>query len=307
MMDRSYDNPPISIRDQAARANAFEAELVRAARAYPVDTETVVRNAHAALARRRRWHAGIAAASLVAAAVASLWLLRALWTVHEIQTGAGQWMTVTLEDSTEVRLGPHSQVRFDYDDDRRTVVVESGRALFQVSKDRRPFLVRVHQIDAQALGTTFAVSLRSDEAVTLTVQEGRVAVSPRDSPAEMLYLSAGEEVEVARAWPVAPRHVDDVASELAWAHKRLTFRVGDTLASAVAEFNSLNAIQIRIDQQLASRPIRGDFDASDPVSFAQTVGGHADNIVLSRTADTVRLEVKEHSPGETAGGPRDDG
>lgn len=293
--------PPTDVQ----RVDPFEAKLASAARSYPVDTDTLVRNAREALAERRVWR--WARVAVAVATVLFIGFIRALAPVEAIQTEAGEWRQLVLEDGTEVMLGPHSRARPEYEETRRGVLVERGEAFFKVAKDpRRPFLARTQRVTARAVGTQFGISVAgTDGAVTVTVQEGHVAVWPSDRPAEPLAIAAGEQLKVENSWPIAPRLIDP-ERELAWSRKRLSFGVGDTLGSAVRQFNQRNVIQIELDQTLVGRPVRGEFDANDPLSFAQSVTVQAD-VVVTRSADTVRLEVKEQPPGEMHPGARHDG
>lgn len=291
---------------EVQRLLVFEEKVVRAARAYAVDTDTLVGNARAALAGRRRWQALVgAAAAFAAAAVLSMLFIRALAPAETIATAAGEWRTLALEDGTEVVLGPRSRARPEYDEDHRTLLMESGEAMFRVAKDRRPFLVRAQRAIVKAVGTEFGISIASsDGPVTVTVQEGRVAVTLRDGPAELVFVAAGEQLKVDDDWPAAPQRVD-VTRALSWSRQLLRFGVGDTVGSAVAEFNRRNALQIELDPTLAQRPVRGAFDARDPLSFAQAIG-KTTPAVLKASAGTVRLEVREQASRATdRGAPND--
>lgn len=299
--EESFSNVVQLPVSEAQYVDPFEARLERAVRLYPVDTDTLVRDALDELAERRRWR--FAAAAAVVLAVALIWSVQAIVPAREIATRAGEWRDVDLEDGTEVTLGPHSQMRRAYDEINRTVVLESGEAFFRIAMDARPFLVDAESVIVQAAGTSFAVS-RRDVAVTVTVEEGRVVVAPRDRPTEALPVAAGEQVTVAGEWPVAVRSID-TTRELAWVQGRLKFEAGDTFGSAVAEFNRRNVTQIELDPKLAERPVIGEFDATDPLSFAESADREP-GIELTTSADSLRLEVRQQPPDEPERGARDD-
>ncbi len=288
---------------EAQYVDPLEVRLERAVRLYPVDTDTLVRDALDELAQRRWWRVTAAAAAVVLAAVALIWGVQAIVPAREIATGAAQWRTVDLEDGTEVTLGPHSQMLRAHDEINRTVLLRSGEAFFRIAKDARPFLVDAESVIVRAMGTSFAVS-RRDVAVTVTVEEGRVVVAPQDRPSESLPVAAGEQVTVAGEWPVPVRSIDTTRA-LAWVRGRLKFEAGDTFGSAVAEFNRRNVTQIELDPKLAERPVIGEFDATDPLSFAQSAGREP-GIELTTSADSLRLEVRQQPPGEPERGARDD-
>jgi ferric-dicitrate binding protein FerR (iron transport regulator) len=70
------------------------------------------------------------------------------------------------------------------------------------------------------------------------------------------------------------------------------FKAGDTLADAVDEFNLRNRVQLQLDQRAASLPVRGSFDASDPVAFAQTVDKTSPVVVRRLAADTLQINAE---------------
>jgi ferric-dicitrate binding protein FerR (iron transport regulator) len=80
-------------------------------------------------------------------------------------------------------------------------------------------------------------------------------------------LKAGEQVQVTPESPLAGKPAD-IEAALAWATGRLIFR-HETVEQAVREFNHRNELQIEVlDSRLLRRPVRGNYAASDPRSFA---------------------------------------
>ena len=165
----------------------------------------------------------------------------------------------------------------------------------------RPFLVEANAYAVRAVGTQFAVSHRQDELI-VTVSEGEVRVMPSTKSTkrgagddEQLELSvpitADYQLRIAKTWPVATSRID-VGHELAWREKRLVFTAGDTLADAVREFNLRNRVQLRLDPRAALLPVRGGFDASDPVTFAQHMDKTSPVAVRRLAADTLLINAE---------------
>jgi transmembrane sensor len=166
----------------------------------------------------------------------------------------------------------------------------------------RPFLVEANAFAVRAVGTEFAVSRRKDELI-VTVREGKVRVTPSDKstksrvgydePAELsVPIAADYQLRIAGgAWPVTPSRID-VHYALAWREKQLMFKAGDTLADAVEEFNLRNRLQLRLDPRASSLPVRGSFDASDPVAFAQTVDKTSPVAVRRLAADELLIKAE---------------
>jgi transmembrane sensor len=249
-----------------------------------------------------RWKIAAAIVALALATGLALGVSTA-WYERSIETDLGEWKTVSLADGSELQLGPNTRLTLDLGDSQRSIALVRGEAYFKVAKDaRRPFLVQANAFAVQAVGTEFAVSSRKDEVI-VTVREGRVRVSPStkstksrasyDEPSELsVPIAADFQLRiVADTWPVTPSRID-VRYALAWRERQLMFKAGDTLADAVAEFNLRNRIQLRLDPRAGALPVRGSFDASDPVAFAQTVDKTSPVAVRRLAADTLLIKAE---------------
>ena len=114
-----------------------------------------------------------------------------MWT-----TGADETARVALSDGSEVELGPESTLRQTAQLAREYDLV--GVARFDVVHDTlSPFVVATAHGSTRVLGTAFSVESRAgDDATTVTVEEGSVAVRSTDAQGEVV-LGAGES---GRAW-----------------------------------------------------------------------------------------------------------
>jgi len=86
---------------------------------------------------------------------------------------------VVLEDGTRVWLNRHSTltVPATFNGANRAVRLE-GEAYFEVARDvERPFIISTGEVDTRVLGTEFQVTQKNDGSVTVTVAEGKVAVT----------------------------------------------------------------------------------------------------------------------------------
>lgn len=243
------------------------------------------------------------AAAIVVCALATLLFLGvgAAWYERSIETDLGEWKTVALADGSELQLGPNTRLTVDLGDTQRSIVLMRGEAYFKVAKETRPFQVQAKAFAVRAVGTEFAVSRRNDELI-VTVREGKVRVTPStkstksgvsaDEPWELsVPIPADYQLRITdnNTWPVTPNRID-VRYELAWREKQLMFKVGDTLADAVVEFNLRNHVKLQLDPRAASLPVRGSFDASNPVAFAQTVDKISPVVVQRLAADTLLIK-----------------
>ena len=191
------------------------------------------------------------------------------------ETGTGEQRMVRLADGTRVTLNTNSAIAVDYDSGQRSVRLERGEALFEVSKDpARPFVVQHRQERVRALGTTFVVrDGREQTAVTLI--EGRVEVShkPRGGTGaarRIAILTPGERITLtAKAGAV----VDHPALNIVTAWQKGEVMFDDTrLIDAAAEFNRyVDDREIVTDPSVASVRLSGVFATRDPMQFAETV------------------------------------
>jgi transmembrane sensor len=92
-------------------------------------------------------------------------------------TGVGEFQKLALPDGSVVDLNTDSKVDVTFTPSERRVQLAHGEAHFSVAKDpARLFVVEAHGVAVVAVGTAFAVRLRS-ESVEVLVCEGRVRVN----------------------------------------------------------------------------------------------------------------------------------
>ncbi|WP_428667424.1 FecR family protein [Runella sp.] len=87
-------------------------------------------------------------------------------------------LKLTLDDGSEVRLSPHSRLKYapKFTGDIREVFL-TGEASFEVVKKTQPFLVRTGEVTTKVLGTSFTVrAYETDRRVMVQVRSGKVSV-----------------------------------------------------------------------------------------------------------------------------------
>jgi len=121
-----------------------------------------------------------AAAVAVAFTPALRWLgLNRPEPVHMVSTTAGELKQITLSDGSRVTLGAKTELSVNYGPCQRTILLETGEALFTVAQDPKcPFIVIAGDGAITAVGTEFSVR-RTLDRVTVQVSEGAVNVQPR--------------------------------------------------------------------------------------------------------------------------------
>lgn len=209
----------------------------------------------------------------------------------------------TLPDGTVVELKEGADFSPDFTATLRRVVLHRGEAHFQVTKDvLRPFVVVAAGVEAQAVGTAFAVQI-GESAVDVVVTQGRVALNrtaaaaPASSsatatvpaappsvptsaesfaPLAVLDASDRARVELGRGAATEPPRVTVIRGEetedrLAWRIPRVEF-TRTALAEAVAILN--RHADARRAAEPAGTPARpGRFILADAALGAVPVSG----------------------------------
>jgi transmembrane sensor len=249
-------------------------------------------------------------AALLAAGVAALGMTASLIFTRlgqtEFRTQLGERREVTLADESVVDLTPDSDVIVRYKPGERLITLARGEALFRVAKNpKRPFIVQAAQTRVRAVGTVFNVG-RGAEGVSVTVVEGRVAVSQQpatrfagftSAPASpVLSLQANEQVKITLAGVASEVRKVNGEAEVGAAGE-LAFE-NETVGEIARRFNLHNNTTIEIlDSRLAARRISGVFRDSDPQSFVSFIQAAANATVSQRDPTHVVLA----SPGGADG------
>jgi transmembrane sensor len=229
-----------------------------------------------AFTRRPRWW--LSAAATVAGLIIAGWVGQAYMRTH-LSTDIGEIRELHLADGSLVTLGTQSRVSLHYERALRGVRLESGEALFKVTKDPgRPFVVEAGNVRVRAVGTEFAIR-QSDRGVDVTVAEGSVDVWRELTSLEPpVRVAAGSHTFVTREQITAPDVLTQaqVLRSLEWTTGMIDFN-GMTLGEAAAELNRYNRRVIVIaDPTLAAHKIIGRFRATDPVAFAKAAAAMLD-------------------------------
>lgn len=208
----------------------------------------------------RRIGAVLAATTVVFAVV--LWapaLLVQLQSDHA--TSTAEVRTVTLEDGSEVTLAPKSAIAVGYAAGERRVDLLQGMAFFDVRKNSdRPFRVQAGTLQTTVLGTRFEVS-RTDDSISVSVEEGLVAVNDSRQPSIDAQLRAGQSITFGRAGATGRDGQQAVA---AW-RQRLLLADDRTVADTVSDLSRYYSGTIVIaDSSLGQRRVTGVYGLGDP-------------------------------------------
>ena len=215
-LKQARSDPQYSLEAILARAHAAEESPVRGL--WPRFSGTV-RGDH--FMAWRPAAAAMAAILVVGVAVLLAWppaatrkgpALAGATTLH-FETRHGEQATQHLPDGSILQLDTDTAVSVRYSRGERVVVIDSGRAAFDVSHESgRAFRVQAGPAEIIDLGTRFDVRLEQGSTL-VTVLEGRVDVAPmsvgQDRAPQLVELGADQQVRVGReAWPATPVAVD---------------------------------------------------------------------------------------------------
>jgi transmembrane sensor len=216
------------------------------------------------LMRRRAVLAGVG--SLAAVSLGLLTWRASFAGVYE--TGIGEQRHVALGDGTEVFLDADSRIRVRFDQHRRMIELQKGRANFRVASDStRPFVVQAVDRQITADQSTFDVR-RDGDQVTVVMARGQASVGVDDKTGARS-LSAGERLvatplEIKVDEPSLPRLV-------AWQSGQAIFD-NDTLEEAAREMNRYSTVVLSVANP-AARELRlsGVYRVGDNETFARSV------------------------------------
>lgn len=218
------------------------------------------------------------------------------------QTEIGERRVVALADGSRISLDSDSEVDVRYSKASRAIVLNKGRARFDVAHDvTRPFTVTAGTKTVVAVGTSFNVE-RLGSTVLVTLIQGHVLIKDTGAPqpaamapAKQVALSprsislvAGEQlVAVQDVRPiVAPTDLSDAT---AWEAGHLVFR-GEPLSEAVERVNRYTDHPIAVDPSAASIRISGVFNAGDVGSFVSAITGYFPVQATTDANDTITLQ-----------------
>jgi transmembrane sensor len=252
-------------------------QLIREARESPEDVVPLQPETEASVASRRRPRMplarpriafGLAAAVLVALGLG--WLTLA--GPQRFHTSFGEQRSFLLGDGSRVTLNSASKIEVRLGNNRRSLRLLEGEALFEVAHDpARPFEVLAGNAVLRAIGTQFDVDGRPDRTI-VTVVEGRVALvsvngQPQETASNRTTLVAADRIVISDTGALASEHGIDVSAALSWIHHQLIFKQRP-LGEVADEFNRYNRDRIEIrGAALRAQEITGTFQSNDSASF----------------------------------------
>lgn len=227
------------------------------------------------------WVMALSLSFLVIAALVAWHLLGA----GVLETRIGERRAFRLADGSHLLLDAATRVTVRYSTNRRLLLLDRGRAKFDVAKDAlRPFTVQAGGRVIVATGTSFSVELIRNE-VRVALFEGHVDVLPASalteppvrgawgSDATPVVLNPGNELMAPAPQTPSPERIAPIDSvrSLAWENGELSFE-DEPLAVAIERINRYADRPVKIgDGAAANVRISGVFHAGDLEAFIDGV------------------------------------
>ncbi|WP_158090253.1 FecR family protein [Kiloniella majae] len=197
---------------------------------------------------------------------------------YDYATTAGEIRQVTLEDGSQVYMGPESKLKLNYSEKSRDVQLLEGQAFFDVSHNpEKSFRVFSLGTEISVLGTAFDVNIVEDN-VGVMVQEGTVAVKPDPKRPDTEILKIGDRIDVAISGDfvrghISPKHIS------AWRDGRFIANDHSALDVVNALDRHYSGIVVIADEDLKNQPVTGMYLLSKPVTalkaLAQSIGAES--------------------------------
>ena len=196
--------------------------------------------------------------TVLALAVAGIFLFRPAVQDVSYSTGKGELSTVLLPDSSEVTLNHTSSLVVDRrSGGKRRHVTLQGEAFFHVHSGGDPFIVSTDAGTVQVLGTQFNVRIREGR-LEVAVIRGTVSVSDKIST---VVLQAGTMVTCMKDGVLSVPEKILFADYPGWINKKLLFQ-RSTLQLVCSEIEARFDVRVRIENPaLRSETITGALDS----------------------------------------------
>ena len=231
----------------------------------------------------------VATAAAAAAAAAAFTPVLTWFEFHKaepvslVSTTSSELKRITLSDGSRITLGAKTQLSVRYGNCQRTILLESGEALFSVAHDPKcPFTVIAGDGAITALGTEFSVR-RTLDRVTVQVAEGLVSVQPRDAlvPVSMptdtalpnvswpdAKLAPGQEVTYLGNQSRSPVESEDTRVATEWLDGRREYH-HEPLEYLIADINRYVEEPIEMDAEVRKLQFSGLVYESQVKKFLQ--------------------------------------
>ena len=256
-------------------------------------------------ARRTKGLIGGLASAAAALAVVSFWMITVPTGLYE--TARAEQREISLDDGSRIHLNSKSSVDIRFSPEVRTVALNNGEGVFDVSRDaQRPFVVAAADAEVVAIGTQFRVRLVGDD-VTVTVLEGAVAVfhQPRSGASsvpvtrgtdpEPTLLYANDQVTLSNGVMTAVESVN-ASVVTAWREGKLIYDA-TPLRQVVAELSRYTPIDLAVADGVPDYPITGLIQIRSPDAMLRFIANAVPVTPVRASKERIILHATPEAPG----------
>lgn len=212
----------------------------------------------------------------------------------------GDHITVPLSDGSTAELNTGSCVTVNYSAKQRLVDL-MGEAEFTVAHDpRRPFIVEVGRVRAQALGTRYNVHKRQHDT-RVSVLDGTVQVSApgvaTQSLAAMHEIDVPDEITEASALRRITQ--EEIDQRTAWLAGQLVF-ANQPILETLAEFSRYRDLTVESpDPRISNLQLSGSFKTNELTGYLKLLPGKCIRVDYNESGQLVKLSaIPGKQPGE---------
>ena len=233
-----------------------------------------------------KWLPYAASVALLLSALIGWWAMK---DTHFVQKMSFQNETVeankkgqlVLADGSKVWLNSNTKFHYPKSFDSDRVVYLDGEAYFEIARDEeKPFIIYSGKSVTEVLGTAFNVNTE-DDAVTVTVASGRVALYPEGNKESQITLTKGETGHFSGANKLVNKTKNEDVNYLSWQTGVLTF-----------EDASLAAVAKALSRHFSAEIVLGE-GASEDCRLTSSFRDQTLDEVLELIRLTLDIEIKK--------------
>lgn len=250
--------------------------------------------------RRLVYRYAAAAAAVVIAGLSGVFVEREInynkmtAQTNVLEVPAGQRMSVTLSDGTQVQLNGNSRIEYPVIFSRKQRNVKlSGEAFFEVKHDERhPFIVETFASKVEVLGTRFNVYAdEASEYFSTALVDGKVKVTTNDETAEQVVLAPDEMVRVVNNHLVVTKV--DAENLISWTEGYVNLADTD-FESLMRRFENVYGVKIVIERETMPEIgyKSGKIRVSEGVNFALKLLQHECKFTYTENYETNTITIR---------------
>ena len=250
--------------------------------------------------RRLVYRYAAAAAAVVIAGLSGVFVEREInynkmtAQTNVLEVPAGQRMSVTLSDGTQVQLNGNSRIEYPVIFSRKQRNVKlSGEAFFEVKHDERhPFIVETFASKVEVLGTRFNVYAdEASESFSTALVDGKVKVTTNDETAEQVVLAPDEMVKFVNNHLVVTKV--DAENLISWTEGYVNLADTD-FASLMHRFENVYGVKIVIERETMPEIgyKSGKIRVSEGVNFALKLLQHECKFTYTENYETNTITIR---------------